>query len=113
MRLEIDKYTIVKHEGEPAHVLRYGEGWLPELPVGANCWLAMAYEIEELRARVADLTQIKAATDYPPALLALVVDAAGGCVEVPRERMLRGALRLTQMTDIEHDCLVLRTEWAE
>lgn len=27
------------------------ELWLDELPEGANCWLAMAYELEELRAK--------------------------------------------------------------
>lgn len=51
LRIDVDggKYTIIQPEGGGAYVLRYGEPWLDELPAGANCWLAMAYELEELR----------------------------------------------------------------
>lgn len=53
LRVDVDggKYTIVQPEVGGAYVLRYGEPWLGELPNGANCWLAMAYEIEELRSK--------------------------------------------------------------
>ena len=52
LRLDVDggKYTVVQPTNGGAYVLRYGEPWLPEMPAGANCWLAMAYELEELRA---------------------------------------------------------------
>lgn len=52
LRLDIDdgKYTIVQPENGLPYVLRYGEPWLSELPAGANCWMAMAHELAELRA---------------------------------------------------------------
>lgn len=60
-RLRIDvgdgKYTIVQPESGGAYVLRYGEEWLDELPSGANCWLAMAYELAELRNEVESLKE--------------------------------------------------------
>lgn len=113
MRLDIDggKYTLIKPEGEPAHVLRYGEPWLPELPAGANCWMAMAYEIEELREKVERLSQIHHATSHPLSLITLAVDAAGGEIVIERSRMERAGLRLTQHVDLERDCIVLRAEW--
>ena len=51
IRIDISdgKYTFVQPSGGGAYVLRYGEPWIDELPAGANCWLAMAYEIEDLR----------------------------------------------------------------
>lgn len=56
IRIDIDdgKYTFVQRSGGGSYVLRYGEEWLDTLPAGANCWLAMAYEIEELRHKVAE-----------------------------------------------------------
>jgi hypothetical protein len=45
------KYTFVQRQSGGSYVLRYGEEWLTEMPAGANCWLAMAYELEELRNR--------------------------------------------------------------
>lgn len=53
-RIDVDggKYTIVQPVNCDAYVLRYGEPWLAHLPVGANCWLAMAYELEELRNKL-------------------------------------------------------------
>ena len=53
LRVDVDggKYTVIQPESGGAYVLRYGELWLDELPEGANCWLAMAYELEELRAK--------------------------------------------------------------
>lgn len=58
-QVEIDngKYTIT-FGGEPYTpfgVLRYGEKWLDCNVPGAKAWIAAACEIEELRARVADL----------------------------------------------------------
>lgn len=52
LRLDVEgkKYTIVQPETGGAYVLRYGDPWLDEMPAGANCWLAMAYELEEARA---------------------------------------------------------------
>ena len=51
LRLDIDggKYTFVQPENGFPYVLRYGEPWLSDLPQGSNCWMAMAYELEELR----------------------------------------------------------------
>lgn len=55
-RLNIDidngKYTFIQDDEGHCFVLRYGEPWLHELPAGANCWLAMAYELEELREKL-------------------------------------------------------------
>ena len=57
IRLDIDdgKYTFIQKKDGSSCVLRYGEPWLDTLSAGANCWLAMAYEIEELRERVEEL----------------------------------------------------------
>ncbi|MBB5985981.1 hypothetical protein [Sphingobium lignivorans] len=38
-------------------MLRYGEAWLGQLPAGAKCWLAMAYELDELRGKLAKAEQ--------------------------------------------------------
>ena len=57
-RLDIDggKYTIVKPVNAPAYVLRYGEPWLHDLynVAGNNCWLAMAYELAEVKGLLND-----------------------------------------------------------
>lgn len=55
LRLDVDngKYTVVQEEGGGTRILRYGEPWMGEegsFP-GVNAVLAMAYELEELRAR--------------------------------------------------------------
>lgn len=51
LRIDVDdgKYTFIQRADGGSHVLRYSEPWLAELPVGSNCWLAMAYELQELR----------------------------------------------------------------
>lgn len=54
IRIDVDdgKYTVVQPEGGQSYILRYGEEWLGGDNVGfpgANCVLAMAYELEELR----------------------------------------------------------------
>jgi predicted HAD superfamily Cof-like phosphohydrolase len=55
LRIDVDdgKYTIVQKEGGGTSILRYGEPWMGEDGsfAGVNCVLAMAYELEELRAR--------------------------------------------------------------
>lgn len=57
LRVDVDggKYTIVQSENGSARVLRYGVVWLESLPTGANCWLSMAYELDELRQELAKL----------------------------------------------------------
>ena len=54
IRVDIDggKYTVVQVAGSGTRILRYGEPWIGQdggFP-GVNCVLAMAYELEELRA---------------------------------------------------------------
>lgn len=47
------KYTVVQHASGGTEILRYGEPWMGEGGAGfpgVNCVLAMAYELEELRA---------------------------------------------------------------
>ena len=55
LRVDVDggKYTVVQKEGGGTSILRYGEPWMGEDGsfAGVNCVLAMAYELEELRAR--------------------------------------------------------------
>lgn len=60
LRVDIDngKYTFVQPKDSGAYILRYGEEWLDELPYGANCYVAMAYEIDELRREVARLVKV-------------------------------------------------------
>lgn len=57
LRVDVDggKYTVVQKEGGGTSILRYGEPWMGEDGsfAGVNCVLAMAYELEELRARPA------------------------------------------------------------
>lgn len=55
LRVDVDggKYTVVQEEGGGTRILRYGEPWMGQdgsFP-GVNAVLAMAYELEELRAR--------------------------------------------------------------
>lgn len=51
LRVDVDggKYTVIQTELGQSYVLRYGQPWMDELPAGSNCWLAMAYELAELR----------------------------------------------------------------
>lgn len=55
LRIDVDngKYTIVQPEDGQAYALRYGEPWLSaEQMTGTNMILAMAYELDELRAKL-------------------------------------------------------------
>lgn len=55
LRIDIDdgKYTIVQPEDGQAYALRYGKPWLSaEQMTGTKMILAMAYELEELRAKL-------------------------------------------------------------
>lgn len=57
LRIDVDggKYTVVQPEGAQSYILRYGEPWLGRDNggfAGSNCVLAMAYELEALRAKV-------------------------------------------------------------
>lgn len=55
LRIDVDggKYTVVQDEKGATHILRYGEPWMGQTGSfpGVNAVLAMAYELEELRAR--------------------------------------------------------------
>lgn len=58
LRIDVDggKYTVVQPEEGQAYALRYGEMWLDsDQMLGTNMILSMAYELEELRAKVAEL----------------------------------------------------------
>lgn len=59
LNLDIDngKYTFIQDEEGHCFVNRYGELWLDKLSEGASCWLAMAYELEELRKLKKDSDQ--------------------------------------------------------
>lgn len=55
LRVDVDggKYTVIQEEGGRTRIDRYGEPWMGQegsFP-GVNAVLAMAYELEELRAR--------------------------------------------------------------
>lgn len=55
LRIDVDggKYTVVQDEKGATQILRYGEPWMGQTGSfpGVNAVLAMAYELEELRAR--------------------------------------------------------------
>ena len=52
------KYRIIQQAGGGTVALRYGEDWLNVTTTpGSNMILAMAYELEELRAKVGKLTE--------------------------------------------------------
>lgn len=52
IRVDIDngKYTVLLRDGEQVQILRHGEAWMGPGFAGENCVLAMAGEIEQLRA---------------------------------------------------------------
>lgn len=63
LRIEVDsgKYTVVQDKTGATQILRYGEAWMGQDGsfAGVNAVLAMAYELEELRAQVAELQKAK------------------------------------------------------
>lgn len=61
------KYTIIQREDGSGEILRNGEPWMSPLcnVQGSKMILAMAYEIEELRTKVAGVTLEQISAEYP------------------------------------------------
>lgn len=89
LRIDVDggKYTYVQHEQGGVEVLRYGQPWIApgEALPGANCWLAMAHELEAWRAAATefcarvDAGEVRSKRTYAKfkAILLEGADAAG------------------------------------